>query len=115
MVEFAVLDARAGGHVLNLAGPDDAAIAHRVLVFERAAQNVSDDFHVAVRMRAKAAAARDDVVIDDAKRAESHVLRVVIIRKRKCEMRIQPAVVDVAAFPGFADGDHMCWMTSLVS
>ena len=46
-IEFAVCHAGAGGHVLNFTGPDDAAIAHRILVLQRAAQNVGDDFHVA--------------------------------------------------------------------
>jgi hypothetical protein len=52
-------------------------------VFQRAAQNIGDDFHVAVRMRAKAAAARDGVVVDHPQRAETHVTVVVVIGKRK--------------------------------
>ena len=33
-VEFAVLHAGAGGHVLDFAGLDDAAVAHGILVLE---------------------------------------------------------------------------------
>ena len=80
-IEFTVRHAGAGGHVLNFAGADDAAVAHGILVFQRAAQDIGDDFHVAVRMRAETATARNGVVVDHAQRAESHVVRVVIIRE----------------------------------
>ncbi len=53
-----MLHARAGGHVLHVAGADHAPVAHRILVLQRAAQDVGDDFHVAMRMRSEAAAAR---------------------------------------------------------
>ena len=36
-IELAVLHARAGGQVLHFARADDAAIAHRILVLQRAA------------------------------------------------------------------------------
>ena len=57
-IEFAVLHAGAGGHVLELARLDDAPVAHRILVLQRAAQDVADDFHVAMRMLAEAHARR---------------------------------------------------------
>src|SRR4249920_2135325 len=79
-------------------------------MFERAFEHVGDDFHVAVRVRGKALAGRDAVVIQDAQRAEMHMLGVVIVGKRKCEIGIEPAVVEMAAFLTFADIDH--WSTS---
>ena len=47
-VELAVLHARAGSHALQLAGMNDRAVAHAVLVFQRSFQNVGDDLHVAM-------------------------------------------------------------------
>src|SRR2546429_1556139 len=42
-IEFAVLYAGAGGHVLHFARADHAPVAHRVLVLQRAAEDVSED------------------------------------------------------------------------
>lgn len=65
-VELAVLDAGAGGHVLEVTGADDAAVAHGVFVFELAGEDVGDDFHVLVGVGAEAFGGHDDVVVDDA-------------------------------------------------
>lgn len=114
VVELAVLDAGAGGHALDFAGFHDRAVAHAVAMFERARQDDRDDFHVAMRVHAETAAARDDVVIDDAKGAEAHVFGVVIIREGKGEMAVEPAVIGVAAVLGFAQGNHN-WFPVLVA
>src|SRR5882724_9364057 len=45
LVGLAVADAAAGAHALAVAGTDDRAGAERVLVLERALENVSDDLH----------------------------------------------------------------------
>src|SRR5580704_1712021 len=63
-----------------------------------------------MRVRGKALARRDAVVIQDAQRAEMHMLGVVIVGKRKREISIQPAVVPMAAVLAFADVYH--WSTS---
>jgi hypothetical protein len=59
MVELAVHHAAAGAHALHVAGADHAgrlAIAHAVLVRQLAREHIADDLHVAVAMRAEAAA-----------------------------------------------------------
>ena len=40
-----------------------------------AAQDVGDDFHVAMRMRAEAHARHHEIVVDDAQAAVTHPLR----------------------------------------
>ena len=93
-----MLHAGTGGHVLKFARADDAAVAHRILVLDRAAQDVADDFHVAMRMRAEAHAGHHEVVVDDAQAAVTHPLRVIIIREAEGVITVQPAVIGVAAF-----------------
>mgnify|MGYP001370627802 CR=1 FL=1 len=114
IVEFAVRHAAPGAHALHVAGLDDAAVrcaclsrAHAVAVRELSAQHVADDFHVAVAVRAKTRSRGDAVFIDDAQVRITHVLRVVIVGKRKAVKALQPAVVGVASIVGFPQGDHM--------
>ena len=78
---LAMAHAAAGGHVLHFAGANNASIAHGILVFERAAEHVSDNLHVRMRMRAEAHAGHDEVVINDAQAAKAHPLRIIIIRE----------------------------------
>jgi hypothetical protein len=85
---------------------DHAAIAHRVLVFQRAAEHDGDDFHVAMRVHVEATARRHHVVVDDAQAAEAHVIRVVVIRKGKREPGVQPAVVGLAPLVGSSNRHH---------
>jgi hypothetical protein len=85
VVELAVQHAGAGAHALHVAGADHAggrrrrrlAVAHRVLVRQRAFEHVADDLHVAVAMRAEAGAGGDAVFVDDTQVAHAHVRRVV--------------------------------------
>ena len=75
-------------------------------MLQRAAQDVGDDLHVAMRMQVKPAPARDRVVIDDPQRPESLVVRVVIIGERKRMPRVKPAVVGMAPIFCFANVHH---------
>ncbi len=70
---------------------------------EAAFQHVGEDLHVLVRVGRESAPGRDDVVIDDPQRAESHVGRVVIIGEGKRETALQPAVVGETPLVGAAD------------
>src|SRR6267143_2332392 len=88
---------RARAHSLQVARHDDRAIAHAVLVLERAFEDPGDDLHVAVAMGAEALARLDAVVVDDTKRAKSHVLRVVIGGEREGVIRVEPSVVEMPA------------------
>ena len=102
-VEFTMLHAGASGHVLHVTRLDDAAIAHRILVLQRAAQDVGDDLHVAVRMLAETHARHHKIVVDDAQAAEAHPLRIVIIREAEGVITVQPAMFGVAPFICFSN------------
>ena len=105
-VEFAVHDALAGRHALHLAAPDDAAVAQAVLVLQGAGQDVGDDLHIPVAVRAEAHARRHAVLVDDAQDAPAHLGRVVILGEGEAVLRPQPAVVGVAALLGRSDDNH---------
>ena len=94
-------------HPLKLAGREDRAVAHAVLVLELALEDVGDDLHVLVRMAAEALARRDAVFVHHAQAAEPHVGGIVVGREGECVVGVEPAVVGVAAFVAFADGDHV--------
>src|SRR2546430_2746546 len=65
-----------------------------------------DDFHVAVRVRRKARARGDEVLVQHAERAELDVCRIVIAVERETVPRIEPAVVGVASLRGSSNRDH---------
>ena len=48
---------------------------------------------------------RDAVLVDHAQRAEAHVRGVVVVGERERVVRVEPAVVGVAALPGATDCD----------
>src|SRR5579863_10247426 len=106
-VELAVHNSRARRHGLDGVRPYDSPIAHVVLVREAAFENVSDDLHVAVGMRAESPAGSDAILVHDAQRAESHVRGIVVIPEGKSMPGFAPAVVPVAAFATVPDGDHI--------
>src|SRR5690348_11946927 len=83
VVVLAVQHATARRHPLHVARPDRRAVAHRVLVSERALEHVADDLHVAVAVRAEAAPGLHAILVDDAQRAEAHVPRIAGSGKRE--------------------------------
>ena len=101
-----MLHARAGGHVLHFARADHAAVAHRILVLQRAAEDVGYDFHVAMRMRSETLSRHHEIIVDDAQAAEAHPLRVVIIREAESVIRVQPAVFGMPSFVCFSYFHH---------
>src|SRR5438552_6962333 len=94
---------RARAHSLQVARDDDRAIAHAVLVLERAFEDPGDDLHVAVAMGAEAFARLDGAVVDDTKRAKSHVLRVVIEGEGEGVIGVEPPVIEM---PALGSGAH---------
>src|SRR6266849_86764 len=67
---------------------------------------VGDDFHVTVRVHWEAAAPGHTIVVHDAQSAKVHVLGVVVIGKGKREVRVQPAMIGVAALVALANVNH---------
>ena len=104
-VAFAVGDAGAGAHELDVAGEEGAAVAEAVLVGDGAGEDVAEDFHVAVGVGAEAAAGGDVVFVDDAEGAKAHVGGVAVVGKGEGVLGVEPAVVGVAAGGGGAQAD----------
>jgi hypothetical protein len=103
---FGVADAGAGGHHLHVAGLGPALVAETILVRDRTFANVGDDLHVRVRVRRKAGARRDHVVIPHAQRAPIDARRIVIIGKGKMVLGIEPAVIGAAKALERTNFDH---------
>ena len=106
-VELAVADAGAGRHALDVARLDDRAGAEAVAMLERALQHIGDDLHVAVGVRRKSRAGRDAVVVDDAQRAEPHVVGIVIVAEREGVAAVEPVQFGPPAVFGFAMDQHV--------
>src|SRR6266516_4113600 len=103
---FAVRDAGAGRHSLPIAGPYHRAVTHTVFVFQRALQDVGDDFHVAVGMGGEAVTGLHSVLVDDAQAAKPHMRRVVVTIERERVISVEPTKIKVAALFRFASSDH---------
>src|SRR6185437_10616647 len=97
-VVLAVGDAGARGHALHVARPQHRAVAHRVAMRERAFEHVAQDLHVAMGVRAEAAAGLHAVLVDHAQRPEAHAVGIVVVREREAVQGAQPAVVGEPAF-----------------
>ena len=105
-IKFAMAYAAAGRHVLHVAGLDDTTVAHGILMLKLTAQDVSDDLHIAMRMRAETHAWHHEIVVDDAQALVAHPLRIVIIREAEGVIAVQPAVTGMAPFIGFKNINH---------
>ena len=106
MIELAVGNASTGTHALHLAGADDRAIAHAVLVLQRTFQNIGDYFHIPVGMGRKTLLRLNPILIDNPQRSKAHMLRVVIIGKEKSMKGLEPAMIGMAPVCRFSQDDH---------
>jgi hypothetical protein len=77
-----------------------------VLVLERALEDVGEDLHVAVAVRAEARSRLDPVVVDHAQAAKAHVARVVVLAERERVPAVEPAPVGPAAVLRASNRDH---------
>src|SRR6185369_11382763 len=90
-VGFAVPHSGSRAHTLSVAGSDDGAIAHAVLVLDSAVQDIGNDLHVAMRMQGKAMPGLHPVLVDDAQGSESHEARIVVsVKGNECCVLSQP-------------------------
>ena len=69
-------------------------------------EHVADDLHVAVAVGAEARARLHAVLVDHAQRAELDVLGIEVIGEREAVLRLEPAVVGVAALVAASDLVH---------
>jgi DNA-binding transcriptional LysR family regulator len=105
-IELAVEHAGTRGHVLDIARFDHPSIAHRVPMFQLAAQNVSNDFHVPMRMRVETHARHDEVVVDHPQRAVTHPIRIIVVREAESVIAVEPTMFGVAPFVRFSNIHH---------
>ena len=92
-----------GGHALQFTGPDDRAVAHAVLVLQRAFEDVGDDLHVPVAVHAEPLTGLHAVIVDDPQGAKAHVGGIVVVAKGKRVVGVEPAVVEVAPLGSLAN------------
>src|SRR5271169_2957375 len=105
-IHLAMADAAAGAHSLSVAWANDRTRAQAVLVLKRAVQNVSNNFHVAVRVGGEPFAGRDLVFVDHAQGTKSHETRIVVLVERKRVAGIEPAEIAATAFIAASNVDH---------
>jgi hypothetical protein len=80
---------------LNVAGYGPTDIADAIFVRDGALANVSDDFHVRMRVTAEAGAGRDFVVVPDHESSERAIHAIAAGRNDEVVARLQPAVIAV--------------------
>ena len=105
-VVFGMNDAGASAHYLDVAGSRAAFVAQTILVGDRAGAHESDDFHVVMRMRGKAGAGRNGVIVPNPDCAPAHAGGIAVVGEREVMAGIKPAVIGVAKASEWTDFDH---------
>jgi len=105
-IEFAMDDSCTGGHALHVSGANDAGVAHGVLMFDRAGEDIGEDLHIAVWVHSESLAARNSILIDNAKGMKLSVRGIVVIGEGKRVVRFEPAMIEMAALVGWTFGEH---------
>src|SRR5260370_39297367 len=108
IIELAMCDARSGRDALHLARLHYRCVAHAVFMRARAADDVADDFAIAVRVCAEAFAALHPVFVKHAQAAKPRVFRIIVVREGKWMLTVQPAVIGMASLAGSSNCDHTC-------
>ena len=80
-VEFTVLNTRARTHHLYISKSDGLGIVHAVFMRQVAFQWNGNDFHIVVRMCAKAHSTGNNVVIQYTQYAKLNTIGIIIPRK----------------------------------
>src|SRR5687767_3202293 len=99
-------DSSTGRHGLDFVAVQNVMLSRTVPVAQTAFKHVGDDFHIPMRMRPKALAPLNAIVIEHAQDAEAHVLRIIVVGKGKRKVRLQPAPVGPAPVFASSNGDH---------
>ena len=92
--------------VQHLAGAQHFAGAEAVAVLQRAAHDIGDNLHVAVRVHAEAGRGRNPVVVDYTQAAKAHVVRVVVVAEGSRMSAIEPVECRLAALGGRSSNNH---------
>ena len=78
---------------------EDLLVAHRILVFQFATEDVGEDLELSVSMGSKSLAGSDLVLVDDSQRTEGIEAVIVVVGEIKRVIGIQPSVVGVSSNP----------------
>lgn len=91
-IHFAVVDARACTHGLDVAYGDGTAVLLAVAMLQLAFQWNGDNLHILMRMGSEAFSRSYPVVVQNAQRAEIHAGGVVILVKTECMAAVEPVI-----------------------
>jgi hypothetical protein len=94
-----MLNTGSGTHDLDIALLNHGFVTHTVTVFEIAAQRNGNDFHVVVRVGAKAHAGCHRIIVEHTKGAEMNTGRFIITPKAEGMIAVQPAVIGMSLVP----------------
>src|SRR5512132_2969197 len=105
VVELAVPNSGPGGHALHIAGANDGAGSHAVLVLQRAFEDIGDDLHVLVPVRLETATWLNAILVDHAQDAEAHMLRIIVLAEGEGMPAVEPTEIGCAARFGGTESD----------
>src|SRR5262249_6809098 len=89
-----------------LARLEDLAVSHRVAVLKRSFEDVRDNLHVLMAMRAKPVSGRNPVFIHHPQRTKPHMISIEVICERERVICVEPAMIKMAALAGFPYLQH---------
>ncbi len=78
-------------------------------------EHEGENFHVAMAVGAEALAGRDDIVVQDAQRAERVVLGVNVLAEGKGVAAVEPVDLGEATLVGRTEGAHERWLARTLS
>ena len=100
LIFFGVLDTCTCTHYLYIALANHLFVAHIILVFEVATGRNRNDFHIIVRVGAKAHSPGHGIIIQYAQGTEMNTVRIMVSGKTECMITVQPAMVCMSAGSG---------------
>src|SRR2546423_8834630 len=84
-------NATACAHKLHVARRNYPTVAKTVSMLKRTFHHIADDLHVLMGVRGKACARDHAIIVDDTKRAKSHLLWIKVGAERESVTTIEPA------------------------
>ena len=82
-----------GRHELNGSASEGFRISHAIRMRQLTVHNVGNNFHILMRMGAKAAGGLDEVVVHDAENAVVGIVGIMVLGKTEMKARFQPVAV----------------------
>src|ERR1700722_1910907 len=99
-------DSRPGAHRLNVSGAGQAHTPNAVAMSHRPPADVTNDLHVDVAVKIKAAPGSDFVVVPNNKRTHRRVFGVALRSHFEMMPGLQPTVVSVIESLGWSNPQH---------